>query len=59
MVEVIAEKDRIAAARGRFDRIRQVAPLCTPSNACFLGPTRVHIPTASPSIQRFLQGSRW
>jgi len=23
--------------------IRQVAPMCTRSNTCFLGPTRVHI----------------
>jgi len=29
---------------GRFNRIRQVAILCTPSNICFLGSIRVHIP---------------
>jgi len=32
----------IAAAYGRFTGIHQVAPLCTPLNTCFLGPTRVH-----------------
>jgi len=36
-------KGRIAATRGRFSRIRQVAPMCTPSYICFFGPTRVHI----------------
>jgi len=30
---------RIAAARGRFSSIRQVAPVCTPPNTWFLGPT--------------------
>jgi len=35
---------RIAAAHGRLNGIRQVAPLCTPPNTCFLGPTRVQIP---------------
>ena len=34
---------RVAAAHGRFDGIRQVAPVCTPSNTCILGPTRVQI----------------
>ena len=33
---------RIAAAHGRFSRVRQVAPMCTPSNACFLEPSQVH-----------------
>jgi len=36
--------DKTASARGRFNRIRQVSPMCTPSKTCFLGPTRVHIP---------------
>jgi len=35
-------KGRIAVADGRFNRIRVVAPMCTPVG--FLGPTRVHIP---------------
>jgi len=30
---------RIAAAHGQFNGIRQVAPVCTPPNICFLGPT--------------------
>jgi len=34
---------RIAAADGRFNRIRQMAPMCTPSNTCFPEATRVHI----------------
>ena len=29
---------------GRFSGIRQVAPVCTPPNTCFLGPTGVHNP---------------
>ena len=36
---------RIAAAHGLFSRIRQVAPMCTPSNTWLIGPThrlRVH-----------------
>jgi len=37
-------KGHIAAARGRFSRIRQVAPTCTPSSTWFLGPSRVHKP---------------
>jgi len=45
MVEVILQKRRITPAHGRLNRIRQVAQICTsPSNTCFLGPTRVHIP---------------
>jgi len=31
-----------AVEYGRLNRIRQVAPMCTPCNTCFLGPTRVH-----------------
>jgi len=38
VVKVIWQKGRIAAAHGRFDGIRQVAPVCTPPNTCFLGP---------------------
>ena len=33
-------KDRIAAPHGQLNRIRQVAPMWTPSNTCFVGPTR-------------------
>ena len=35
---------RIAAAQRRFNGICQVAPVCTPPDTCFLGPTRVHNP---------------
>ena len=35
---------RIAAAYGRFNDIRQVAPVYTPLNTCFLRPTWVQIP---------------
>ena len=38
------DKGRIAAAHGRFSRIRQDAPMCTPSNTCLLPSTQVHIP---------------
>jgi len=41
VVKVIWQKGRIAAAHGGFGRIRQVAPVCTPSNRRFLRPTRV------------------
>ena len=42
VVKAIWQKDHIAAAHGQFSRIRQVTPICTPCNACFLGPTGVH-----------------
>jgi len=35
---------RIAAAHGRFNGIRQVAPVCIPPNIRFLGPTRIQSP---------------
>jgi len=38
------QKGRIAAAHGRFYRIRQVAPMCTHSSTWLLGPTPVHMP---------------
>jgi len=34
----------IADAHVRFTGIRQMAPVCTPPNTCFLGPIRVQIP---------------
>jgi len=49
---------RIAAAHGRFRRIRQMAPMYTPTNTWFLGPTIVHIKTASRSVQPLLHRSR-
>jgi len=51
-------KGRIAAAHGRFSRIRKVVPMCTPFNTCFLGPTRVQTQTASRYVQQFLHSSR-
>jgi len=50
-------KGRIAAAHGRFSRMRQMAPMCTPSNTCFLGPTQVHIPNGISTGSAVLQGS--
>jgi len=43
MVKVIWQKGRIAAAHGRFTRIRQLAPMCALSNMWILGSTQVHI----------------
>jgi len=37
-------KGRTAAAPGRFSGIRYLSAMCTPSNTCFLGTTRVHNP---------------
>ena len=37
-------RGHIAAAHGQFSGIRQVAPVCTPPNRCFFGPTQVQIP---------------
>jgi len=37
---LIGQKRRIPTAQGRFSDIRQVAPVCTQPNACFLGPPR-------------------
>ena len=39
-------KGRIATTHRQFTRIRQVSPVCTPSNTCFLGPSRVHVPNS-------------
>ena len=39
----ILRTGRIAAAHGRFSGIRQVAPVCTRANTCFLGPTQVQV----------------
>jgi len=36
----------IPAAREWFSGLHQVAPVCTPPNTCFLGPTRVQIPNS-------------
>jgi len=44
VVKVIWQKGHITAAHGRFNRIHQLAPMCTPSNTCFLGATSAHIP---------------
>jgi len=43
-------KGRIAAAHGRFSRIRQMAPVCTPSNTYFFGPHESTTQTASQSV---------
>jgi len=48
MVKVIGPNSRIAFAHGRFNRILHVAPMCTTSNSCFLGPTRVRTPNGIP-----------
>ena len=47
MVEVIWQKDRIAAAHGRFNGIRQVAPVCIPPNNASLGPPESTTQTAT------------
>jgi len=44
VVKAIWQEGRIAAAHGRYNGIRQVAPLCTPFKTCFLKSTRVHNP---------------
>jgi len=57
VLEVISH--RLKSHR-RCDRIRQVAPICTPPpfNTLVLGPTRECPPQmAPPSVQRFLCGS--
>jgi len=47
----------IAAEHGSFNRIRQVAPRCNPSNTCFLEHESV-LQTTPRSVQPFLQGTR-
>jgi len=37
------QKGRITATHERFNRIREVAPMCTPSYTCFLESIPVHI----------------
>ena len=39
-----------AAADGRYNRIRHVAPMCKPSNIRLLGPTQVHIPNGIDTV---------
>jgi len=47
VLKAIWHKGCIGAERGRFNRIRQVSPMCTPSNARFFGPSQVHIPNST------------
>jgi len=35
--------DRIAAAHGSLNRIRQVAPMCTPMEYSVMAPTKRHL----------------
>jgi len=57
--KVISQKGRIAAARERFNRIRMVAPICTPRLTHASLDPRESVPqTASRSVQPFLQSSR-
>jgi len=42
-----------AAEHGRFSRIRLATPMCTPCNACFLGPPDPQTQTTSRSVQPF------
>jgi len=52
-VEEFDEKDRIAAAHGRFNDIRQVASVCTAIIHGSLGPSESSTQTASRSVQPF------
>jgi len=51
-------KGRIAAAYGRFNRIRYVALMCTPIWHCFLEPPKSAYQTASRLVNLFLHSSR-
>jgi len=44
------------AARGRFSGIRQVAPVCTPPNTCFIGLTGVHDPNGISILSAVFAG---
>jgi len=46
------------AAHRRFNRIRHVAPMCTPSNTCFLESTSVHVPNGNSIISTVLHSSQ-
>jgi len=48
----------IAVAHGRFNGIRQVAPMCTPRNTCFLGQPKSESQMTSRLVQLFLHSSR-
>ena len=50
-------KGRIAAARGRFSGICQVAPMCTLPNVCFLRFIQSKLQMASRLLQPFLHRS--
>ena len=56
-IKLISQKGRITATHGRFSHIRQVAPVCTRSNLCFLGCPQVHT-SNGVSIQPFLHSSQ-
>jgi len=50
--------DHIAAAHGRFNRMRQVAPMCpAPSKTCIFGSTRLSIPNGISISSAVLHGS--
>ena len=56
--KVIWQKGHTAAAHGRFSGICQVAPVCTPTNTCFLAHPSPQRKTASWSVQPVLHSSR-
>jgi len=49
----------ITADHGLFNRIHQVAPICTPSNTRFLGLTYVCHPKGNLTVHPFLLSSPW
>jgi len=55
VVNVLWQKGHIAISQGRFSGIRQVAPVCTSPNTCFLGSPEFTTQTASRLVQPFLQ----
>ena len=57
VVKAIWQKGCIAAAHGWFSGIRQVAPVCTPPNTCFLRPTKSTTRTATRSVELFSHSS--
>jgi len=58
VVKAIWQQGHITATHGQFNRIRQMAPMCTPPNTDSLEPLESTSKMVSGSVQPFLHSSR-
>jgi len=54
-MEKVVEVIWLQATHGQLNHICQVAPMCTPSNTCFLGPMSPSVILFQPFLHRWLQ----